>query len=181
MLNEHAPACTRQHYLSYPSLTQVPQLLAEWGVSNGTYFTSEILRLLSQRPRIVSLYDFRAPLQYVALNLASLYAQLNYKQEALESVMQAIPLARDSNDQECLSYLLCWLQQLGTNSHSDTSPSDWEMLQSLSARTKNLNQHSLQVTCELGKAKWLFESNKGGCRLDSRLIWFMAVYQLQSL
>lgn len=68
---------------------------------------------------------------------------------------QAIPIARDANNQETLSYLLCWLQQLSSGKFNDTSgPSEWNMLEALSARTKQLNQHSLHVISELGKAKW---------------------------
>ena len=52
------------------------------------------------------------PMHYIALNIASLYQHLGFRKEACEAVKRAIPFARDSNDQECLSFLLCWLQQL---------------------------------------------------------------------
>lgn len=42
-----------------------------------------------------------------------------------------------------------------------SSPSEWNMLEALSTRTQNLNQHVLQVTCELGKAKWGLKNGQG--------------------
>ena len=106
-----------------------------------------------------------SPVQYSALNLAALYHRLEFPSKALSAIRIGLLYARDLNDQECLSYLLCWLHQL-TYTHGQSpeldnagyQPSENQMLESLATRTINLKQYDLAVICELRKAKCEIES-----------------------
>jgi hypothetical protein len=67
--------------------------------------------------------------------------------------------ARDENDQDCLSYLLCWLHQLlYEESFSVNSPSEMQMLESLKNRSITQKQNDLIILCELKIARCYFEN-----------------------
>jgi hypothetical protein len=95
-------------------------------------------------------------LQSIALRLAWLYTSFGFESEARQAVLQAIPFARDRNDDECLSLLLSWLNQ-HENEGDATRPSRFDMLESLAKRTRLGNQHTLQLMCELSKIKLQME------------------------
>ncbi|KAF9366639.1 Anaphase-promoting complex subunit 5 [Mortierella sp. NVP85] len=70
---------------------------------------------------IQSLYRFfdysvashdRVLYQYALLNLAMLHARFSHYEEAVTALREAIEVARDHMDQECLSYALNWLHRL---------------------------------------------------------------------
>ncbi|KAI8927699.1 hypothetical protein BC831DRAFT_412582 [Entophlyctis helioformis] len=101
------------------------------------------------------------PLHYAALNLATLYTRLGYPQMALVAVNQAIPYARQAHAEECLSFLLSWLQRLNTDwgrEHASsvygTMPTEKQALDTLTDRTRRLGQHALNAVSYLRKAEW---------------------------
>ncbi|KAJ3363118.1 anaphase promoting complex subunit 5, partial [Kappamyces sp. JEL0680] len=100
-----------------------------------------------------------APVQYSALNLAAIYSRLQFPDKALTSIQIGMLYARDENDQNCLSYLLCWLHQLAYNINLPLvqileQPSERLVLESLSARTTGQSQYELAAICELRRANW---------------------------
>jgi hypothetical protein len=71
--------------------------------------------------------------------------------------------ARDENDQQCLSFLLCWLHQLLYSDNKPIAvkgPSEMHMLDSLTNRAISQKQHHLVALCELKKAKCGYENGK---------------------
>ncbi|KAI8902140.1 anaphase-promoting complex subunit 5-domain-containing protein, partial [Globomyces pollinis-pini] len=104
-------------------------------------------------------------IQYTSLNMAALYSSLNYTGKALTAIQGGIYYARDQNDQQCLSYLLCWLHQLTFHvntprQHFGTQPNEKFMLDSLSNRTESQKQYHLLALCELRKAQYGMESGE---------------------
>jgi tetratricopeptide (TPR) repeat protein len=144
-IQSNLPHISKQYYLSYLNYLRCGNL--------------EMSLLSLRRFFDYSIADNESSsLQYLCLNLASLYMNLNYRTEAIKSVHQAVPFARDANDQECLSYALCWIQNFGSDYLQDqilNSPSDWEILYN---RTKNLNQPYLEAMCGLGIAKFRLQT-----------------------
>lgn len=146
-IESQAPSMYKRHYLQYLNALRSGDLQLSLA-SLRKYFDYSIKN------------DTLAPVQYSALNLAALYYKLDYPEKALSAIKIGMLYARDLNDQECLSYLLCWLHQL-CYSHGQSigvkeslfQPSEKQMLDSLASRTLLLKQYDLAALCELRKAK----------------------------
>lgn len=111
-----------------------------------------------------------SPIQYTALNMAALYTNLNYPIQALSSIQKGIMYARDQNDQDCLSLLLCWLHQIMYQLNDPLpnptiQPSEMHVLNSLSSRTLAQKQYKLAALCELKKARCGIESGESSERV----------------
>jgi tetratricopeptide (TPR) repeat protein len=95
--------------------------------------------------------------------MAALYSNLEYHELALEAIQKGMLYARDENDQECLSFLLCWFHQIIYEPSMDLAtklrqPNEKYILDSLSQRTLNQKQFRLAALCELKKAKAALEA-----------------------
>ena len=108
--------------------------------------------------------DEKTPLQYAALNIAALFTRLDYPEEALEAIYQGIPIARDTRDEECLSFLLSWLHRLtkhwDDSTYLNARPTEKQILDSLTNRSEALQQHYLHALSLLRKVKWGLENGK---------------------
>ncbi|CAI2177474.1 15619_t:CDS:10 [Funneliformis geosporum] len=94
--------------------------------------------------------------QYVLLNLVVLHAKFGHKEQAILAIREAIEIARENNDQECLRLALSWLYRLKSSDPStetQTSASEQQMLESLISKTKHSNFMYLQALGELGKSQ----------------------------
>jgi tetratricopeptide (TPR) repeat protein len=112
-----------------------------------------------------------APIQYTALNMAALYTTLEFHDQALSAVQKGMMYARDENDQECLSFLLCWFHQILYQSNrvlpnNANQASEMHILDSLTQRTLSQKQYQLAALCELKKAKCGIESGESPDKID---------------
>ena len=146
-MDSYAPSLYKRHYLGYLD-----------GLRRGDLQSSlTCLRKYFDH----SIKDKAAsPVQYAALNLAALYTRLGFPSKAYSAIQIGMLYARDENDQDCLSYLLCWLHQIMFNISKPNyvgSRVEREMLDSLANRTISQNQYHLATLCELRKAKFRME------------------------
>jgi len=51
-------------------------------------------------------------LPYATLSLAKLHFKLNHYQHALNAVLEAVRIAQEKNDDECLAHILSWLYRI---------------------------------------------------------------------
>ncbi|RIB12495.1 anaphase-promoting complex subunit 5-domain-containing protein [Gigaspora rosea] len=94
--------------------------------------------------------------QYVLLNLVVLHAKFGHKEQALLAIREAIEMARENNDQECLRFALSWLYRLKSNEPTATKrvdATDQQMLDSLISKAKQSNFIYLQSLGELGNSQ----------------------------
>ncbi|KAL1915514.1 uncharacterized protein VTP21DRAFT_6638 [Calcarisporiella thermophila] len=111
--------------------------------------------------------------QYALLNLAILHSRFNHKQQALWAVREAVSIARENQDQECLSYALSWLHRLNKSRVHDESTietSEQQMLESLVGQTKELNLLYLQSLSELTKAKQALQTGASPSEIFESLL-----------
>ncbi|KAG9286588.1 hypothetical protein G9A89_005356 [Geosiphon pyriformis] len=101
--------------------------------------------------------------QHVLLNLVVLHAKFNHKQQALLAIAEAIHMARENNDQECLRFALSWLYRLKSSYSIGTiriGASEQQMLDSLINKAKDSSSYSLQSLGELGNAQRLLQQGE---------------------
>ncbi|CAG8520674.1 11146_t:CDS:10 [Acaulospora morrowiae] len=94
--------------------------------------------------------------QYVLLNLVVLHAKFGHKEQALLAIREAIEMARENNDQECLRFALSWLYRLKSSDRTTidrVDATDQQMLESLIIKAKQSDFVYLQSLGELGKAQ----------------------------
>ncbi|POG63922.1 hypothetical protein GLOIN_2v1680581 [Rhizophagus irregularis DAOM 181602=DAOM 197198] len=94
--------------------------------------------------------------QYVLLNLVVLHAKFGHKEQAILAIREAIEMARENNDQECLRFALSWLYRLKSSDQTTgthVSASEQQMLESLISKAKQANFMYLQALGELGKSQ----------------------------
>ncbi|CAG8532710.1 8237_t:CDS:10 [Diversispora eburnea] len=82
--------------------------------------------------------------QYVLLNLVVLHSKFGHKEQALLVIREAIEMARENNDQDCLRFALSWLYRLKSSDHTLVDVTDQQMLESLIIKAKQSNYTSLQ-------------------------------------
>ncbi|KAJ1974056.1 hypothetical protein H4R35_003798 [Dimargaris xerosporica] len=94
--------------------------------------------------------------QYALLNLACLESQFHHDADAIRAIEEAVAVARENRDQECLSYAASWLYRL-ICSHPHQFPgqraTEQQMLDSLAGKTKQLNLVHLQCLSELNRTR----------------------------
>jgi tetratricopeptide (TPR) repeat protein len=148
----HLPGLHKQHYLGYLNALRCGDLQSAL-TSLQKYFDYSIKD------------SDTAPIQYTALNMAALYSNLEYYELALEAIQKGMLYARDENDQECLSFLLCWFHQIIYEPSMDLAmklrqPNEKYILDSLSQRTLSQKQFRLAALCELKKSKAALEGGE---------------------
>ncbi|CAG8518400.1 4483_t:CDS:10 [Ambispora gerdemannii] len=101
--------------------------------------------------------------QHVLLNLVVLHAKFGHKNQALLAISEAIRMARENNDQECLRFALSWLYRLKSIDSVGTArigASEQQMLESLITNAKESNSFCLQSLGELGKAQRILQQGE---------------------
>ncbi|KAJ3079441.1 anaphase promoting complex subunit 5, partial [Quaeritorhiza haematococci] len=113
----------------------------------------------------------RVVYQYALLNLAVLHTRFNHIEEASMAINEAIQVARDNHDQECLSYSLSGGGGGGGGAYTLTSNhlSEKQMLDSLVGRTKELDLVYLQSLGELNRAKQGLQTGENPVRIFESL------------
>ncbi|CAH1766650.1 14022_t:CDS:10, partial [Entrophospora sp. SA101] len=94
--------------------------------------------------------------QYVLLNLVVLHTRFGHKEQAILAIKEAIEMARDCNDQECLRFALSWLYRLKATDQipiDNVGPTEQQLLDSLILKAKKTNYIYSHVLGELGSAQ----------------------------
>lgn len=99
--------------------------------------------------------------QYALLNLAILHADFGCHNEAVSAIQEAISIARETHDMNCLNFCMSWLYHFG-KAHPDALKdvqntgmlgSEKESLAFLQAKAKETEMWSLLSTSMLSEAK----------------------------
>lgn len=108
--------------------------------------------------------------QYALLNLAILHADFGSNAEAVSAIQEAISIARESHDMNCLNFCMSWLyhfdkafpEEMRDVQKTGMLGSEKEGLAFLTAKAKETESWSLLSTMHLSEAK-LDLQNVSGC------------------
>ncbi|CAJ0847510.1 10430_t:CDS:10 [Entrophospora sp. SA101] len=84
------------------------------------------------------------------------YIEFGHKEQAILAIKEAIEMARDCNDQECLRFALSWLYRLKATDQipiDNVGPTEQQLLDSLILKAKKTNYIYSHVLGELGSAQ----------------------------
>eukprot|EP00842_Homolaphlyctis_polyrhiza_P004879 jgi/Hompol1/5392/HPOL_004375-RA len=154
---QHMPFYIEAHFLSYLNFLRI-------GDFQGALVSLD--RFIDYRFTLNS-GPAKALGQTNSMVRAALHSQFGFHHQALLEIQQGIPFAQACRDDACLSYMLSSLHRLTVTlgreqlpESYDTLPNEKSILDILSSRTRQLEQHHLHVVSLLAKVQWALEQGK---------------------
>jgi len=122
----------------------------------------------------------RSAYQFALLNLAIIQADFECFNEAISAVQEAVAIARESHDMNCLNFCMSWLyhfgkafpEQMREVQNSGMLGNEKEGLAFLKAKSKETDMWSLMSTTLLSEAKLEMQQVRSNLWLTSKH-WFI--------